>query len=85
MGDEPLTKLYVEQVFKGLGEPGKGAEFLSYVAPNVHWTVKGTHPLAGVYTSMQAFKVWPSTGLGPRPSRHSLAGWQAGSVCLRLP
>ena len=31
-------------------------EFFQHVADDVHWTVLGTHPLAGCYTSKQEFQ-----------------------------
>ena len=53
---EPLTSECVKHVFKGLEEV-KGADFLHYVSESVDWTIKGTHNLAGRYTSRQAFQV----------------------------
>ena len=48
------TPDFVRNVFKGL-EKGDGAAFFEYVADDVDWIVMGTHPLAGHYSSKQAF------------------------------
>jgi uncharacterized protein len=45
---------YVRKVFSAL-EHGNGAAFFDHVADNVDWTVMGTHPLAGRYTSKAQF------------------------------
>lgn len=42
-------------MFKKL-ESGNGAGFFEHVAPDVDWTVMGTHPLAGRYTSLDDFQ-----------------------------
>ena len=44
----------VHRIFSHL-ETGSGDQFFQYVADNVDWTVEGTHPLAGRYTSKQDF------------------------------
>jgi len=44
----------VRQIFEGL-ERGDGAAFFQHVAEDVDWTVMGTHPLAGHYSSKKAF------------------------------
>jgi uncharacterized protein len=44
----------VRSLFEGL-ERGDGAAFFQHVAENVDWTVMGTHPLAGHYSSKKAF------------------------------
>jgi len=44
----------VHEIFKGL-EVGNGAAFFAHVDDNVHWTVMGTHPLAGDYRSKADF------------------------------
>jgi uncharacterized protein len=49
-----VTAEYVRNVFRGL-ETGDGAAFFEHVADDVDWTVMGTHPLAGHYTSKAAF------------------------------
>ncbi len=49
-----VTAEYVRKVFSGL-ETGDGAAFFEHVADDVDWTVMGTHPLAGHYTSKAAF------------------------------
>ncbi|DBB02835.1 hypothetical protein WJX77_010132 [Trebouxia sp. C0004] len=56
MSHSPLTKQHVAQVFHNLEISGQAAHFLSHVADNVDWTVKGTHPLAGQYSSKQHFQ-----------------------------
>jgi ketosteroid isomerase-like protein len=50
----PLTTEHVRNVFAGLQSAG-GAPFFAHVADDVHWTVLGTHPLAGRYQSKAAF------------------------------
>jgi len=44
----------VRTIFEGL-ERGDGAAFFQHVAEDVDWTVMGTHPLAGRYSSKKAF------------------------------
>ena len=44
----------VRNIFKDL-ESGQGEGFFARVADNVDWTVEGTHPLAGHYTSKASF------------------------------
>ena len=50
----PLTADAVRAVFAEL-ETGDGLGFFRHVAEDVDWTVMGTHPLAGHYTSRAAF------------------------------
>jgi ketosteroid isomerase-like protein len=45
---------FVRKIFAGL-EHGDGAAFFAHVADDVDWTVMGTHPLAGQYTSKADF------------------------------
>jgi uncharacterized protein len=45
----------VRRIFADL-EHGEGDAFFSHVADDVDWTVMGTHPLAGRYSSKAAFK-----------------------------
>jgi uncharacterized protein len=49
-----LTIEYVNQLFENLST-GKASAFFDNVADDVHWTVMGTHPLAGVYKSKDDF------------------------------
>src|SRR5215813_10666355 len=49
-----ITEAEVRKIFKGL-ERGDGARFLENVDDKVDWTVEGTHPLAGRYTSKSDF------------------------------
>jgi len=49
-----ITVDEVRQIFSYL-ESGSGDQFFEHVADNVDWTVQGTHPLAGHYTSKQDF------------------------------
>lgn len=44
-----------EQLFNQLARPETTSAFFERVADDVDWTVQGTHPLAGRYTSKQAF------------------------------
>src|ERR1700735_3114756 len=49
-----VTLERIREIFKHL-ESGNGAEFFTYVADDVDWTVEGTHPLAGRYHSKADF------------------------------
>ena len=49
-----ITADFVRQIFAHL-EAGAGDKFFDHVADDVDWTVEGTHPLAGHYTSKQDF------------------------------
>jgi uncharacterized protein len=53
----------VRSIFAGL-EHGDGDSFFKHVANDVDWTVMGTHPLAGHYTSKDAFKKSTFSKLG---------------------
>jgi ketosteroid isomerase-like protein len=44
-----------EQLFDDLARPQTTSAFFDRVADDVDWTVQGTHPLAGRYTSKKAF------------------------------
>ncbi|KAJ7457649.1 ketosteroid isomerase-like protein [Mycena galericulata] len=48
------TKSEIREIFAPL-EQGDGKGFFAHVADDVDWTVMGHHPLAGHYTSKQAF------------------------------
>ena len=52
--DTMITSEFILQIFSHL-EAGAGDKFFEYVSENVDWTVEGTHPLAGHYTSKQDF------------------------------
>lgn len=54
---------FVRRIFAGL-EHGDGAAFFSHVADDVDWTVMGTHPLAGHYTSKADFTAATFAKLG---------------------
>jgi uncharacterized protein len=43
------------ELFDKLADPGTTPEFFARVADDVSWTVEGTHPLAGTYTSKDEF------------------------------
>ena len=49
-----LTIEYVNRLFEILST-GNASAFFDNVADDVHWTVMGTHPLAGVYKSKDDF------------------------------
>lgn len=49
-----LTHEEVHELFENR-EIGNNEAFFNRVLPNVHWTVMGTHPLAGVYHSKEDF------------------------------
>ena len=51
---KPITETSVRLLFASL-ESGKSDLFFSHVSDSVHWTVMGTHPLAGTYTGKQDF------------------------------
>jgi ketosteroid isomerase-like protein len=42
-------------LFGCLADPDTASDFFARVADDVSWTVEGTHPLAGTYTSKAAF------------------------------
>ena len=44
-----------EQLFGNLARPDTMSAFFERVAEDVDWTVAGTHPIAGRYTSKRAF------------------------------
>ncbi len=48
-----LEKQYVRELFENLKTDASG--FFDKVSENVHWTVMGTHPLAGEYFSKASF------------------------------
>jgi uncharacterized protein len=54
---------FVRKIFAGL-EQGDGAGFFTHVADDVDWTVMGTHPLAGRYTSKKEFVAGTFAKLG---------------------
>ncbi|MEI6623226.1 MAG: nuclear transport factor 2 family protein [Actinomycetes bacterium] len=60
-----LEKEYVRTLFANLAQ-GRQAEFFAYVADDVDWTVMGTHPLAGHYTSREDFVTATFGRLNPR-------------------
>lgn len=49
-----LTIEYVNRLFENLST-GNANDFFDKVTDDVHWTVMGTHPLAGVYKSKEDF------------------------------
>jgi uncharacterized protein len=49
-----LTIEYVNRLFENLST-GNGTALFDNVADDVHWTVMGTHPLAGAYKSKEDF------------------------------
>lgn len=49
-----LTKDYVQSLFENLATQNSDV-FFNQVSDKVNWTVMGTHPLAGIYQSKQAF------------------------------
>ena len=54
-----------EQLFATLADPATTGKFFERVFDSVSWTVMGTHPLAGTYTSKQAFFDSTFAILGP--------------------
>jgi uncharacterized protein len=49
-----LTIEHVNRLFENLST-GNASAFFDNVADDVHWTVMGTHPLAGAYKSKEDF------------------------------
>jgi uncharacterized protein len=49
-----ISKNYVAEIFDFL-RTAENDKFFSKVADDVNWTVMGTHPLAGTYTSKNIF------------------------------
>ena len=49
-----VTPEYVDKLFRNLSM-GKSSVFFDSVADDVHWTVTGTHPMAGVYKTKTDF------------------------------
>lgn len=47
-------KCYIAKIF-GYLNSGNSSEFFDQVAPDVHWTLMGTHPLAGDYHNRTVF------------------------------
>jgi hypothetical protein len=45
-----------EQLFATLADPATTGQFFERVSDSVSWTVEGTHPSAGTYTSKRAFR-----------------------------
>lgn len=54
-----------EQLFKNLARPETSPEFFRRVADDVDWTVEGTHPIAGRFTSKKAFNEATFDRIGP--------------------
>ncbi len=50
-----IDEATVREIFSSL-EHGDGDAFFAHVQDNVDWTVMGTHPLAGHYTSKTSFR-----------------------------
>ncbi len=48
-----LKREYVRELFENLKTDS--SQFFDKVSENVHWTVMGTHPLAGEYFSKETF------------------------------
>lgn len=49
-----ITKQWIIDIFSHL-ESGEPQDFFEHVVDNVTWEVTGSHPLAGIYNSKQAF------------------------------
>ena len=58
-----INERMVRSIFVDL-EQGDGDAFFEHVADDVDWTVMGTHPLAGQYSSKNAFKQGTFSKLG---------------------
>jgi len=57
------TRASIHALFHNM-ETGNAAEVFKRVSPDVDWTVMGTHPCAGRYTSLKAFQEATFTRLG---------------------
>ena len=57
------TRSEIEAIFKNM-ETGNYAATFERISPNVDWTVIGTHPYAGQYTSLEDFKKYTLARLG---------------------
>jgi ketosteroid isomerase-like protein len=55
----------VEAIFGLLENPDTTPAFFEHVADDVEWTVMGTHPLAGTFTSKQEYLDATFSQLGP--------------------
>jgi ketosteroid isomerase-like protein len=55
MNMENKTRVLLKKIFSHL-EKGDYKLFWDYVSEDVTWTVEGTHPLAGKYTSLSEFR-----------------------------
>ena len=71
-----LTLDYVTRLFENLSN-GKTNAFFDRVVDDVHWTVMGTHPLAGVYNSKADFL--NHTFVPRQGSKRRICGNEAGS------
>lgn len=69
------TQNEIHELFGNLSGKGSPEVFFEAVSPDVDWTVMGTHPLAGRYTSRSEFraatfgrlgKIMKPSGLGVR-------------------
>jgi len=58
-----INEQTVRSIFAGL-EHGDGDKFFEHVADDVDWTVMGTHPLAGHYSSKKRFREATFSKLG---------------------
>jgi hypothetical protein len=48
------TRCQIGQIFDTL-QGGNFSTFFKHLSPTVHWTLMGTHPLAGLYTNKTIF------------------------------
>ena len=90
MSTTSLDKQYVAEVFHNLEVKGQAPKFLEKVADDVDWTVKGTHPLAGHYTSKKRFQVningsVPTHVKLRERSKHAIMEWIGRDRCLLMP
>lgn len=61
----PLDAQYVTDLFSLLAG-GHQDKFMAHVAENVNWTIMGTHPAAGRYTSKEDFAASAFARINPR-------------------
>ena len=74
-----------EQLFATLADPATTGQFFERVSDSVSWTVEGTHPLAGTYTSKRAFFDSTFTILSPLTSAMATSRSAVAKTCAMPP
>jgi ketosteroid isomerase-like protein len=82
------NKQRIQSAYDAWAKEGDGAQFFKLVADDVQWTITGSSPIAGLYTSRQQFL---DQAIGPlerrlsqsiRPAIRSL--WAEGDTVIAL-